>query len=166
MQPDLMKAPCAWLAFDQAVARGFVGAYRVIHDASSQRFVSRLCFFGLVAVRRRERLVNDTFIFRPASNDGEIGLLCPAMDKLQLQGIQNVSFLRHEHDAACGLVQPVDRLQPLLLISRFVDEVAQIEFLVEVNVRSVDQEPARFHDGHPPGFFEQDAKLRFCTFGR
>jgi hypothetical protein len=166
MQPDLMKSASAWFAFNQAVARGAVRAYRVIHDTSSQRFVLRLCFFGPVTMRRGERLVNDTLIFRPASNDGEIGLLCPAVNKLQLQGIQNITFLRHQHNAARGLVQPVDRLQPLLLFSCFVDEVAQIECLVEVNVRSVDQEPARFHDGHPPGFFEQDAKLRFCTFGR
>ena len=86
-----------------------------------------------------------------------------AVNKLQLQGIQRVACRGEEDNSARRLVQAMHRLQPCFPRPCFVDEVAQIERLVKIDVRPVHQQPVGFHHGAHVFILVQHVECRFCT---
>ena len=104
-----------------------------------------------------------SLVFRPSANHGPVHLGRSAVNKLQLQGIQRVACRGEEDNAARRLVQAMHRLQPCFPRPRFVDEVAQIERLVKIDVRPVNQKPVGFHHGAHVFILVQDVEFRFYT---
>ena len=135
------------LALHKAVPRRVVRTYGVGEFNARQRGVAGKRFFGHGAVGSGKRFVDSSFVVGPAPYNGPIPLRGSAVHKFKLQCIQGLTLACKQDNPACGLVQPMHRLQPCLLGTGFVDEVAQVERLVVVDVRSVHQKPVGLHRG-------------------
>ena len=166
MQSNLMKAPGAGCALDQAVPRSIVWTHGMVDGASRKRSIGGSGFLGFVAVGRGQRFFHDSLVLGPSPDNREIRLFRSAMHEFQLERVQRISFLGKQHNATGGFVQAMHRLQPLGLWARFVQEITQIVRFVVVDVRSMHQQATGFYHCRPTIAFVQDAKPGFCTLGR
>ena len=163
VEADLVKTASLGPTLHQAVPRRLVGAHRVVQFSPRQRCVVGSRFLGLGVVGGGQGFLHDALVFRPSANHGPVHLGRSAVHKLQLQGIQRVAGRGEEDNAARRLVQAMHRLQPCFPRPCFVDEVAQIERLVKIDVRPVHQQAVGFHHGAHVFILVQDVECRFCT---